>query len=157
MARAILLTFKDNSAAEAFVKATWRSQGDDGASLADVGELGLIVASASRIRWMIAQPTQACKCTIKPNTGGGKFNHRYEQWKKTERFGWLVHSKCNKPNFFVVRNFLRNLHVGYNNLLSELREVEDGTDVAHPAVDGVVHADPADNQEVATVPVGQAH
>ena len=130
MARAILITFKDNDAAEAFVKTTWRSQGDQGASLADVGELGLIVASAARIRWMIAQPTQACKCNIKPNTGKGKFNNQYEQWRQTERFGWRVHARCNKPNFFVVRDFLRNLHVGYKNLLGELREVPSETDQA---------------------------
>jgi len=157
MARAILITFKDNDAAEAFVKTTWRSQGDNGASLADVGELGLIVASAARIRWMIAQPTQACKCNIKPNTGKGKFNNQYEQWRQTERFGWRVHARCNKPNFFVVRDFLRNLHVGYKNLLGELREKEDVNATTEPATaNGPDHVQPSSGTDLAVGVVSEA-
>lgn len=130
MARAILITFKDNEAAEAFVKSVWESQSPEAITDGTNLRIGFLVAAHARVRWMIAQPTQACKCNIKPNTGKGKFNNQYEQWRQTERFGWRVHARCNKPNFFVVRDFIRNLHVGYKNLLQELREVPSETDQA---------------------------
>ena len=150
MARAILITFKDNEAAEAFVKSVWESQSPEAITDGTNLRIGFLVAAHARVRWMIAQPTQACKCNIKPNTGKGKFNNQYEQWRQTERFGWRVHARCNKPNFFVVRDFLRNLHVGYKNLLGELREQDGANDTTEPAtVDGPDHVQPGSGTDLA--------
>jgi hypothetical protein len=127
MARAILLTFKDNEAAEAFVKAMWRAQDGDGISLDQVGEIGLIVAASSKIQWMVARPLQYCKCKIMPSLGKGKFDRVYEKWKQTERYGWIVHVKCNKPSYWVVRDWIKHRRVGLNDLLPELKEEVDAT------------------------------
>jgi hypothetical protein len=123
MARAILLTFKDNAAAEAFVKAMWRAQdNDEGITLDQVGEIGLIVAASSKIQWMVARPLQYCKCRIMPALGKGKFDRIHEKWRQTERYGWIVHAKCNKPSYWVVRDWIAHRKVGLNDLLPELKE-----------------------------------
>jgi hypothetical protein len=157
MARAILLTFKDNAAAEAFVKAMWRAQsGEEGISLEQVGEIGLIAAASSRIQWMVARPLQYCKCKIVPHTGQGKFATKFEKWRQTERYGWHVHVKCNKPSYWVVRDWIKHRKVGLNDLLPELREEVDGHRESEGEHSGDNDTGATPTDESALVQVGSA-
>jgi hypothetical protein len=113
MARAVLLTFRDNQAAEAFVKKLWAEQ-DPFASGEQYTEVGFLAASSAKIEWMLAQPLAACKCSGK-RVSGNKFGY-----KKTKRFGWWVHAACNKPTKLIIRTFIENLKNGHNDILPEL-------------------------------------
>jgi hypothetical protein len=55
------------------------------------------------------------------NQGKFKVYDGTSGWYRTERFGWYVHRPCNKPNFFVVRDFIKNMLISSgNDLLPEL-------------------------------------
>jgi hypothetical protein len=143
MARAVLITFRDNDAAEAFVKKVWEVQDQDSSTGRATIEAGLLVAAKGKIEWMIARPLNSCYCRISPKRiKKGKFDQSYEPYHRTQRFGWFVHSKCNKPNRFVVRNFINNLHVGWNDLLDELREPKSEVEqeaLPRPPYEEIVH------------------
>jgi len=116
MARALLLTFKDNDAAEAFVKLILASdniQKDDADGWrAHVTELGVLASAYSKVEWMVAQPTVWCKCRI----GRG----RSRGWTKTKKFGWFVHDQCNRVSYYVVRDFVKNHRQGEHDLIPGL-------------------------------------
>jgi hypothetical protein len=112
MARAILLTFGNNDAAESFVRKVALAQ----EGLSDTGsltEIGAVVASASAIEWCIARPLNFCKCA-----SGGK-NHKFP-WQRTTRFGWFVHESCKRVSYYVARDFVKNLKGGYRDLTGEI-------------------------------------
>ncbi len=118
MARLILLSCKNNDAAEAIVKAILESDDWHKEGWGDrVAELGTLVAAYSEPAWMIARPLNYCKCG---SSGGGK-NHK-KGWGKTKRFGWWVHEGCNRVSVMVMKNFVTNLLNGSHDLLPELKE-----------------------------------
>jgi hypothetical protein len=109
VARTFLITFKQNDAAEAFVRAITRLQkfGADEQELAESGDLGPLIdqlgtlmAAHADVNAMIARPTTYCRCPIKSSG-----------WKKSEVFGWYVCPSCNKPNRHVVARWIA-LHCG---------------------------------------------
>jgi hypothetical protein len=116
MARVVILSFKDNAAAERFVELTLGVQDDATVPLAQaISGIGAIVGSSAKVEALVAQPTLACRC--KRVLKGDSY--------KTKRFGWWVHrgpkdQPCNRPQMAIVRNFIKNLYVGYNNLLPEI-------------------------------------
>lgn len=119
MARLLLLYVKDNDAAEAIVKSVLEIQAieanDPGRAYGDkIFELGTLIAAYSKLEWVIARPLAWCKCTK-----SGK--NRNWGWTKTKRFGWFVHSECNKSAYYVVQNFVTNLRVNNNDLLPEIK------------------------------------
>jgi hypothetical protein len=115
MTRVVLLTFKDNAAAEALVKRLDQLQ-NEAWDLADneteFTSLGLVLASTSKVEAVLARPLASCNCSPRP---------KFSAWKRTEVFGWHVCPKCNRPAPLVVRNWLANLvRQGGNNLLPAL-------------------------------------
>lgn len=88
MARAVVLVFDDNAAAEKLAK-DWNNLGDyfDGWSEPNSEVVGLF-----------AVPTQFC-----PNSGSGgcSTNKRVRAWSRGKKFGWWVCSICKKPSGFV--------------------------------------------------------
>ncbi len=122
MARLILLAVKDNEVAEQFVKDLWHLQEirhtDVSVDSREFMELGVLVAAYTNVEWMIARPMNHCRCT-----GHGK--NRQWGWTKTRRFGWWVHANCNRVSRLVMLNFVTNLLNGHNDILPELRVVEE--------------------------------
>ena len=116
MARVLVLSFKDNSAAEILIRSLDRIQEQDW-TLPEVrfGELGVILAANAKVEAILARPVAGCK-------------HRFvkgQPWKKTEVFGWYVHDVegCKRPAATVVRDFIKNMLIASgNNLLPALRE-----------------------------------
>lgn len=118
MARLVLLSFKDNEAAEAFCKLVMQSDDVHKEGWGDhVAELGTLLSAYGKLEWLIARPMNYCKCA------GSNRNHIIG-WARTKRFGWWVHSKCNRVSKVVYRDFVKNRMNGSNDLLHELREPE---------------------------------
>ena len=109
MARVVILSFADNDAAERFIDLTLSVQGSD-RNWHEFSEIGAIVGSMSKVEALVARPTMSCPCR----------SVRKGDSHKSPRFGWWVHNPCNKPQKEIVRNFIKNLYVGYNNLLPEI-------------------------------------
>ncbi len=141
MARVVIVSFMDNDAAERFIDLTL-----------DVQEVG----SMSKIEALIARPTVSCPHTYRKG----------DPYRKTERFGWWVHdpSSCNKPQRTIVRDFIKNLIICYNDLLpeivtkrakraegvAEVQEVVDKPEFATGGViteQGTIHVTEAPHQE----------
>jgi hypothetical protein len=142
VARVVILSFTDNDAAEAFVEHTLEAQSapNGGIPLA----ISAHIVAHAQIEAVVARPTAWCQCRIVGMTQffrekrhghkvGGKFIDPADRQEyilamgrhvKTERFGWLIHEKCKRPGYFVVRDFIRNMLVGVgcNNLLDEFKE-----------------------------------
>jgi hypothetical protein len=122
MARTILLTIKDNAAAEAFVKTVDEAQQDPSVWRPDDpiwGEIVRVLVADAKLDAVVARPTAACNCT-----GTQKKRGRIKplgDYTRTPHFGWWVHAGCRKPDRLIVRRFIRNMLGGYTNLLPELR------------------------------------
>jgi hypothetical protein len=115
MARLLLLYVKDNDAAEAITKLILQSDDVHKEGWGDhVSELGTLISAYSKIEWIIARPLAWCKCTK-----SGKNNQW--GWSNTKRFGWFVHSECNKSARFVVEKFTSGLRGTNHDLLPEYR------------------------------------
>ena len=119
MPRVLMLSFKDNDAAEAVVQAVDElQQVEEEYSVDEYMErtrrLGSIMAAGATPRILMAIPTRGCKCKYPVNP---------RNRVKTKRFGWYVCPNCNLPAQVVVNNWMRNLlaSVMGNNLLPELR------------------------------------
>jgi hypothetical protein len=189
MARVVVLHFDDNDAAEHFVEGVLALQ-DPNTELRSLPALirhtGSIVAACGKVEAIIARPTVYCKCKIVGMTEWSRQQNRRKnsnkfvdysnqadyatamgQHRKTERYGWLIHTKCKKPNRFIVQRFIQNLLIGLgcNNLLSELKEAirqerianyiappiernEDGTRITATPADGNGPADTGSSQLV---------
>lgn len=128
MARILVLSFKNNDAAEAVVKML--EDADDPYQTGwgtRASALGIALSSHARAEALIARPVAPCR-------------HRFvkgQPWKKTERFGWYIHDVegCRRPAATVVRDFIKNMLIASgNNLLPALRDSwytakeEDGLD-----------------------------
>jgi hypothetical protein len=127
MARAFIITIGDNDAAETLVD-LW-DEIKDGSGSRNIGlaiqEMGLIIGAHAEMETMVARPTAACRCNM------GKQDKGYS---KTLRFGWWVHT-CKKPAATVVRDFIKNMTIGYNNLLPEHRHKRDHVAAGSPPAD----------------------
>ncbi len=117
MARVVILSFRDNAAAERFIHLKDKWESDDTSAEEAENELvalGAIVAASSTMEAVVAKPTLACQ----HNTGRGGY-------AQTKKFGWYVHAEpgCRRPHADVVRDFVKNMVVASgNNLLPDLRE-----------------------------------
>src|SRR6266566_7585030 len=100
-ARVVLLSFKDNKAAEEFCRNLATIQNDatyDPADPALTGNaLGFILAAHCKLEAMVARPSVWCRC-----------KGRKTGYTKSKRFGWLLHS-CNKPAKTVVVYFIDHM------------------------------------------------
>lgn len=112
MARLVLLSFKDNTAAESFVKILWQMQESDSGTADPL--VSAILAAHSKTEWMVARPMNYCRCG-----GKGSRNHKMA-YTKTKRFGWWVHAGCNRVSIMVMQKFVKNMLNGSNDLLPEL-------------------------------------
>jgi len=108
MSRVVILSFRDNDAAEHFARQVLEGQSN--------GTCSVLPSKDVRIEALIAQPTQRCKG---PHRVPGKQKSE-RGWSRTKRYGWWVCGVCNKCSPMVVRDFITNMIGGYNNLLSEL-------------------------------------
>jgi hypothetical protein len=115
MARAVILDFKDNDAAEALIAKLDEAKADAHSGIPM--ELAAILCSSAEVKALLARPTRGCKCRgIKTNR-----NHKMA-FTRTKRFGWFVHVGCNRPAQMVVDRWWHNLTISAgNNLLEELR------------------------------------
>jgi len=127
MARVVILSFGDNDAAEHFIESVWAAQEaeDNETTEREITATGAIAAACATVEALVARPTVWCECKIVGKSRGsskGKFSALTEMWIRTERFGWVVHQRCNKPNRWVVKRFVHQLlaGVGLKNLLPEL-------------------------------------
>ena len=114
MARAVILDFKDNEAAEMFVQLLLQAQSDPetGAPIA----MSTILAAHAAVKGLFARPTAGCHCR------GSARNHKLA-YTRTVRFGWWVHAVCRKPSALVVKNFYKNIGISAgSNLLHEIEE-----------------------------------
>ena len=84
--RSVLISFKDNAAAEAFVRSVIEIQGTEQlAGWGDrAGALGILTAAHAQVDAVMARPTTWCKCAESKIRGG------QGGWNKTEGFGWFV-------------------------------------------------------------------
>jgi hypothetical protein len=110
MARVIVLSIESNSDAESFAR--WMLDKDKEGYDEDMP----VVPPQAKIEAMIARPTVFCRG---PHRVPGKLKSQMG-WTRTKRFGWWVCSVCKKPAPTVVRDFIKNMLGGYNNLLPEL-------------------------------------
>lgn len=116
MARVLILSFKDNAAAEAAVRQLLDAEDPTQTGWGDkAAVLGTILAASAKVEAVIARPIAMCRCP-------GSNDDKSGQYRKTARFGWWVHTKCNKTPPSVVRDFITNMYVGKNNLLDEIRQ-----------------------------------
>jgi hypothetical protein len=130
MARVVLLQFLDNDAAEHFIESVLAAQDENTPTeqlSSEIIATGAIAAACATVEALIARPTVWCKCKIVGKSQGarrGKFSALTERWYKTERYGWYVHARCERPNVFNVKRFINNILIGVscNNLLPELKE-----------------------------------
>src|ERR1700745_150960 len=130
MARVVLLSFVDNDAAEHFIEGALAAQDENTPTdqlATEIMATGAIVVACSTIEAMVARPTAACKCKIVGKSRGssrGKFSALTENWYKSERFGWLIHKRCKRPNYWAVARFIENMIVGVgcNDPLPERKE-----------------------------------
>jgi hypothetical protein len=113
MARIIILSIESNAEAEDFAR--WLLDGNAPKTW-DEGDLP-VVPRGTKIEAMIARPTVACRG---PHRVPGKLRSQMG-WTRTQRFGWWVCSVCKKPSPTVVRDFIRNMCNGHNDLLPELQ------------------------------------
>jgi hypothetical protein len=115
MARLLLLSVKDNDAAEAIIKLILQADDVHKEGWGDhVRELGTLLSAYSKLEWVVARPLAWCRCTK------GDKNHQWG-WSKTKRFGWWVHVTCNRCSRMVVEKFVENHLNGHNDLLPEYR------------------------------------
>jgi len=120
--RTIVISFKDNEAAELFCKLQVGEVLGATETMRDqLVELAFLAREA-KLDAMIARPTASCRCT----KGFGKMNNNNYGWTRTLRFGWWVHAACKKPSRYVVRDFIRNMIIQNNDLLPELFSEHDG-------------------------------
>jgi hypothetical protein len=127
MARVVILSFKENAAAEAVVAKLDALQVADSATGWQHTDLGVILAAHAKPEALLARPTAGCKC---------RRSGRVQGWTRTERFGWFVCPECKRPSQTVVNRWIRNLigTVGSNNLLQELRDkITEPREVEQPA------------------------
>jgi hypothetical protein len=111
MARLILLSVKDNEAADAIVKLILKSDNVHKEGWGDhVQELGAPISAYSVIEWVMARPLAWWVCASKAKDNKG--------WGKTKRFGWWVHAGCNRCSRMVVVKFVSNLLNGHYDLLT---------------------------------------
>jgi hypothetical protein len=161
MARIVVLSFDDNDAAEQFTTALLEAQSDNWRHRTTrPNTVGIVASAYATVEAVIARPTVSCRCRIvgmtewarlnnqrKKTRGMGKFQdgpQREEyvasigQWHKTERFGWLIHTKCKRPNYYVVHRFIQNMLIGIgcNNLLNEIKERRNANTEPEGATDG---------------------
>lgn len=121
MARIVILSFRDNDAANAVVKQLLDTLDPNQAGWGDkVAVLGTVLAASAKVEAVIARPTSPCRCP------GSKTKPMRGEYHKTERFGWWVH-KCNKPHYTIVRDFVTHMLGGSNNLLAEFEQEKTGT------------------------------
>jgi hypothetical protein len=121
-----VIDFLDNDAAEHFVASVLAAQDEDREEVlaTEIMATGAILAACGTVELMVARPTAYCKCVIVGKSRGasrGKFSAVTESWYKTERFGWFVHRRCNKPSRWIVWRWYKNMIVGHNDLLPELK------------------------------------
>ena len=115
MARTFLLTFKDNEAAESFVRLMTQTEDTKVPDWNDhVNTLGIVLSACGKLDAMVARPTAYCKCP--GSTAKGKMS----EWKKTAKFGWFICPSCRKPALQVVSKFVKNHLAGMHDLLPEL-------------------------------------
>jgi hypothetical protein len=123
MSRVMIVSFDSDDSAEQVVRLL--DQVQQGKYPVQVGqafqEMGLILGSGATIEAVVARPTLACTC--KSHASG---------FVKTNRFGWLVHrmkidgTKCMRPPWRVVQNFISNMVVtAGNDLLPEIRATKE--------------------------------
>jgi hypothetical protein len=111
VARVVILSFKDNEAAEALTRGLLKAQRDPMGGIPM--ELSAILVASSNVEAFLARPTASCRCKTHKN-------HK-QAWTKTVRFGWWVHAACKRPSSLVVKNYIKNLIIsGGNNLLPEI-------------------------------------
>jgi hypothetical protein len=111
MARVIIISVESNGEAESFAR--WMVDKDKEGYNEDMP----VVPPGAKIEAMIAKPTVACRG---PHRVPGKLRSQMG-WTRTQRFGWWVCSVCKKPSPTVVRDFIRNMCNGHNDLLPELQ------------------------------------
>lgn len=120
MARVVILSFENNSAAVKFVREVNRVQTDDTSDHQDIARIGLLAATYSKLEAFLARPTLACAC----KHGLGIRSQQYKAvagFGKTPKFGWWVHAACGRPTKMVVDRFISNLTIsGGNNLLHQI-------------------------------------
>jgi hypothetical protein len=116
VARVVVLSFKDNDAANAVVQQLLDASDSTQAGWGDrVAVLGTILASAAKVEAIVARPTVSCKCP------GNRTRPMRGEYHRTERFGWWVH-KCNRPHYTIVRDFIQGMLTGKKNLLDEFKK-----------------------------------
>ena len=132
MARLLLLSVKDNDAAEAIIKLVLQSDDVHKEGWGDhVAELGTLISAYSKLEWVVARPMNYCKC------GPGVHKNRQMGWTKTRHFGWWVHTKCNRVSKGVMQKFVTNMLNGSNDLLPEYRAALEPPAEVRNEVEGV--------------------
>jgi len=152
-ARVLVLSFKDEKAAEQFarLKVQWEEYDENAPEnvQAEVLTLGAIVAAETKLEAMVARPSNPCRCTSSKhvNRGGG--------YTKTVKFGWWVHAACGKPEWRLIQDFIKNMILSSgNDLLPGLKDKFKAE--REPALEGIETDAPADEQGQAAQ-VDEAH
>lgn len=113
MARLVLLSFKDNGAAEEFVRQA-------------VSPDGIGLSSDTHVEWIIARPVSHCQCDMPgPKQPARKLRKKGEGWTQGKRFGWWLHPACGRVSKMVKERFVAHLTNGYFDLLPEILGTDD--------------------------------
>jgi hypothetical protein len=103
--RAIILSIEDNKVAEQFVR-----------DMAEADRTGYpFVPRGAKLDAMVARPTKGCHCTAKTKRGGRM--KPLGEFSRNVKFGWFIHSVCNRPTQTIVNNFISNMICGYRDLI----------------------------------------
>lgn len=111
MARAVVLDFKDDQAAEMFMELLLRTQED--AEYGDPIAMSTILAAHAKPVALLPRPVRGCECHRKGRVQG---------WTRAEGTGWYVCPLCFKPHKTVVRNWYVNLCMQSKNQLKKIKD-----------------------------------
>lgn len=122
MARAVILKFKDNAAAEKFVRET--VERGNVSVLSDDPELYTDNVTVT-IEAVVAVPTSYCKCaSMDDGTGGTRRRRRSKRdsfgWTRGGQFGWWVCPHCKRVSRPMMTHFISAMLVGANDLLPKI-------------------------------------
>lgn len=121
MARAVILRFKDNAAAEKFVRET--VERGSISVLSDDPDLYTDVVPVE-VAAVVAIATSHCHCASMQDDTGPRRRRRSKRdsfgWTRGGQFGWWVCPHCRKPSIHWTRHFITAMLAGCNDLLPKI-------------------------------------
>jgi hypothetical protein len=111
VARAVILDFKDDQAAEKFVEMILDVQGNPNKGVPM--DISMVAVAHAKIVALLPRPVRGCECNRKGRVQG---------WTRAASTGWYVCPQCFRPHKTVVRNWYVNLCMQSRNQLKKIKD-----------------------------------